>query len=180
MRRIVAQLALALLIVSCADKSTAPTRQNSSTTSDPSSGTGAAGPNSSNSAHMLLCANPSGSVFVRDKCHPSEDALDPVALGLVGPQGPPGTPGVSAYEIVSHKESVAAGATANVRAQCPTGKKVLGGGFNIESPTDVKVLASEPSDGAGNISNQQWNAMVQNTGTAARQTTATAICATVQ
>jgi hypothetical protein len=177
MRRILAQVALAALIVSCADKPTAPTRQNSTTTADPTS---ASGPAASSSPHMVLCANPSGSVFVREQCKSNEDTLDPNALGLVGPQGPPGTPGVSAYEIVSHKESVAAGATASVKAVCPTGKKVLGGGFNVETPTDVKVFASEPSDGAGNVNDHQWTVTVQNSGTAARQTTATAICAMVQ
>ena len=178
MRRILARVVLATLIVSCADKSTAPTRQNSTTTADPTSASG--GPSAHSPATMVLCANPSGSVFVRQECKSNEDTLDPVALGLVGPQGPPGTPGVSAYEIVSHKESVAAGATASVKAVCPTGKKVLGGGFNIETPTDVKVFASEPSDGAGNVNDHQWTVTVQNSGTAARQTTATAICAMVQ
>jgi 2-iminobutanoate/2-iminopropanoate deaminase len=37
-----------------------------------------------------LCANASGSVFVRDACKGNEQVLDPVALGLVGPPGPPG------------------------------------------------------------------------------------------
>ena len=37
-----------------------------------------------------LCANESGSVFVRDACKANEKVLDPVALGLVGPPGPPG------------------------------------------------------------------------------------------
>jgi len=41
----------------------------------------------------VLCANPSGSVFVRDECKNSETQLDLAALGLVGPPGPPG-PGV--------------------------------------------------------------------------------------
>lgn len=40
-----------------------------------------------------LCANPSGSVFVRDSCKNNEQALDPVALGLVGPPGPQGPAG---------------------------------------------------------------------------------------
>ena len=41
----------------------------------------------------VLCANPSGSVFVRTQCKISEIHLDPVALGLVGPPGPPGPQG---------------------------------------------------------------------------------------
>ena len=41
----------------------------------------------------VLCANPSGSVFVRGTCKPNETPLDPVALGLVGPAGPAGPSG---------------------------------------------------------------------------------------
>ncbi len=41
----------------------------------------------------VLCANPSGSVFLRATCNGSEIKLDPVALGLVGPPGPAGPPG---------------------------------------------------------------------------------------
>ena len=35
----------------------------------------------------VLCSNPSGSVFVRTQCKANERQLDPVALGLVEPQG---------------------------------------------------------------------------------------------
>jgi hypothetical protein len=41
----------------------------------------------------VLCANPSGSVFIRTACNSNETRLDPVALGLVGPQGPTGPAG---------------------------------------------------------------------------------------
>jgi hypothetical protein len=46
-----------------------------------------------NAAASVLCANPSGSVSVRDACKSSEVRLDPVALGFVGPPGPPGPSG---------------------------------------------------------------------------------------
>ena len=179
MRRILVQVTLAVLVLACADKATSPSKQTSVNSSGP---LGASGGGSSSAAPtMLLCANPSGSVFARQtSCHPSEDVLDPVALGLVGPPGPPGTPGISGYELVSHKESVAAGATAQVHVDCPTGKKVISGGFDIETPTDVKVFSSEASDGAGNFIDHGWNVMVQNSGTAARQTTVSAICGFVQ
>jgi hypothetical protein len=67
-----------------------------------------------------------------------------------------------------------------VNIECPTGKKVLGGGFSIETPTDVRLFSSAPSDGSGNISDHAWNVHVMNAGTVARQTTAIAICAVVQ
>jgi hypothetical protein len=41
----------------------------------------------------VLCANPSGSVFVRDQCKANEQQLDLSALGLVGPPGPAGPVG---------------------------------------------------------------------------------------
>jgi hypothetical protein len=73
------------------------------------------------------------------------------------------------------------GTYANVHVECPSGKKVLGGGFDIETPNDVKVFSSEPSDGNGNLINHGWNVYVQNAGTIGpRQTTVTAVCASVQ
>jgi hypothetical protein len=100
-------------------------------------------------------------------------------VGPAGPAGPPGPSGVSGYEIVTHQEFLAPGAFANVHVECPTGKKVLGGGFDIETPDDVKVFSSEPSDGLGNIIDHGWNVFVHNTATVSRQTTVSAICASV-
>lgn len=85
--------------------------------------------------------------------------------------------GITGHEIVQNRVVVAAGSTANVTVSCPAGKKVLGGGFNIETPDDVKVFASDPSDGQGNLISTGWHVMVRNAGTAGRQTTAIAICA---
>lgn len=87
---------------------------------------------------------------------------------------------ITGHEIVQNRVVVPAGAVAKVKAVCPGGKKVLGGGFNIEIPEDVRVYASDPSDNQGNIVNNGWRVMVRNEGTAARQTTAIAICATAQ
>jgi hypothetical protein len=82
------------------------------------------------------------------------------------------------YEIVSNKVSVSASSSANVNVTCSTGNKVLGGGFDIETPVFVQVFSSEPSDGIGNFSDHQWNVFAQNTDpTNARQTTVSAVCA---
>ncbi len=43
----------------------------------------------------MLCSNPHGSVFVRSQCKGNEQKLDPIALGLVGPQGPGGPIGAT-------------------------------------------------------------------------------------
>jgi hypothetical protein len=61
--------------------------------------------------------------------------------------------------------------------KCSAGKKVLGGGFDIETPTFVKVFSSEASDGAGNFISNGWNVMATNTDTNPRQVTVSAICA---
>jgi hypothetical protein len=41
----------------------------------------------------LLCQKPSGALFAREACKKKETAVDPAALGLVGPKGDAGTPG---------------------------------------------------------------------------------------
>jgi hypothetical protein len=84
---------------------------------------------------------------------------------------------VTGHEIVQNRVAVPAGAVAKVRAVCPSGKKVLGGGFDIEIPQDVRVYASDPGDSQGNIVNDGWRVMVRNEGTTARQATAIAVCA---
>ncbi len=123
------------------------------------------------------CVNPSSGeihmVVASRACRPQELALD---WNIQGPQGS----GVSGYEIVAHQEFLPAGSVADVHVECPAGKKVLGGGFNVETPDDVKVYSSEPSDGRGNIIDHGWNVMVHNEGTVTRQATALAICAFAQ
>lgn len=85
--------------------------------------------------------------------------------------------GVSGYQTVMNRVVVPGGATQNVHVDCPAGKKVLGGGFSIETPDDVKIFSSDPDDGHGNLIDNGWSVMVHNTGTQGRQTTAIAICA---
>src|SRR5262245_23132249 len=48
---------------------------------------------SSHAEALVLCANPSGSVFVRAVCQAGEKKVDPVALGLQGPKGDTGATG---------------------------------------------------------------------------------------
>src|SRR5262245_9447737 len=51
-------------------------------------------------AAVVLCARPRAdgtfntTVKLRESCHATEMQLDPVALGLQGPEGPQGPPGV--------------------------------------------------------------------------------------
>jgi len=41
----------------------------------------------------LLCQKPSGALFAREACKKKETAVDPAALGLIGPKGDAGAPG---------------------------------------------------------------------------------------
>jgi len=84
--------------------------------------------------------------------------------------------GISGYQTVMNRVVVPGGSTQSVHVDCPAGKKVLGGGFSIETPDDVRIFHSEPSDGQGNLIDNGWDVMVHNTGAQGRQTTAIAIC----
>jgi hypothetical protein len=83
-------------------------------------------------------ANPSGQLRVIDaeagaKCLKNESPLDWNARGPKGDTGATGPPGMSGYEIVSEDEEFVED-TANstrailISAECPTGKKAVGGG----------------------------------------------------
>jgi hypothetical protein len=88
--------------------------------------------------------------------------------------------GLNGHEVVQNRVVVPPGGTTDVTVSCSAGKKVLGGGFNIETPDDVKIFASDPSDGHGNLISTGWHVMVKNSGTVARQTTVIAVCANAQ
>ena len=84
---------------------------------------------------------------------------------------------VTGHQIVQNRQLIPGGTTQVVVVDCPAGKKVLGGGFSTETPDDIKLFSSDPSDGSGNLSATKWSVMVKNIGTLARQTTSVAVCA---
>jgi len=88
-----------------------------------------------------------------------------------------GCAGISGYQTVMNRMVVPGGKFQNVHVDCPAGKRVLGGGFNVETPNDIKIFTSEPSDGHGNLVDHSWNVFVHNSGTQDRQTTVIAVCA---
>ena len=100
-----------------------------------------------------------------------------IAVCVLGMAGMLAGCGVSGYQTVVSRVVVPGGATQSVHVNCPAGKKVLGGGFDIETPDEVKVFSSEPTDGHGNVVDNGWDVMVHNIDTQGRQTTAIAICA---
>jgi hypothetical protein len=103
--------------------------------------------------------------------------------GATGAQGLQGPPGFSGYQLVRAQEYVAAGQHAEVAVLCPEGERVLGGGFLVETPLDVKVGGSAPwctdVSCAGNFVTDRWTVVVENTGVVTRQVNVVAICASV-
>jgi hypothetical protein len=100
-----------------------------------------------------------------------------VATVGVAAAGLGGCASIAGYKIVQNRVLVAGGQVQAVLVECPIGTSVLGGGFSIETPDDIKVYSSIPADGRGNLTHRQWEVGVKNVGTATRQTTAVAICA---
>lgn len=76
------------------------------------------------------------------------DAGSQGPAGPTGPQGPAGASGVSGWERVVQQGVVGAGQSANVQVNCPTGKKVLGGGFTAPTTveSDFHAMSSVPTD----------------------------------
>jgi hypothetical protein len=74
--------------------------------------------------------------------------------GPQGPGGPQGPPGVSGLEVVSQSSGSNTDDAKLIWAQCPTGKKVIGGGARVSGPAEpfVAITRSAPTD------TRQWEA----------------------
>lgn len=66
--------------------------------------------------------------------------------GPQGPEGPPGPPGLSGLEIVWAVVALPAGESRTVKAYCPEGKAVTGGGFKISESGAALVTDNHPLD----------------------------------
>jgi len=76
------------------------------------------------------------------------------APGLQGPQGSPGPSGpagVSGYEIINTMGTLPTNGTILVVATCPSGKRVLGGGYVVPSETDTAPLSRPEADNAWRV-----------------------------
>ena len=62
--------------------------------------------------------------------------------------------GVNGLEVVTKSSPGASNANAIVNAQCPAGKKVIGGGYHITGGTEPQVQQSFPQGTSGNA--QGW------------------------
>ena len=146
----------------------------------------------------VLCVNPGGSLFVRDACIGQETAVDPVALGLVGPQGPPGPQGqvgpqgpqgpqgvqgpagVSGWELIrAAGVDVPVGQIRGGIASCPDGKRPVGGGFLVNGPGPWTVFETEARFDP-QFNENGWVAFIRNDGPSNVRIFVSAVCATVQ
>jgi hypothetical protein len=72
----------------------------------------------------------------------------PGPAGTPGPQGQPGTPGpggIASYEIINTHETLPLNGSIEVTASCPTGKRVIGGGY--VAPTVLDTASSSRPEG---------------------------------
>jgi hypothetical protein len=80
--------------------------------------------------------------------------------------------GISGYEIVTSSVTVDPETVQDLTVSCPSGKKVLGGGFSTDD--DVIVFRNHPRDSTA------WETWVLNPTTQAEGLTVTVICAMAQ
>jgi hypothetical protein len=93
-------------------------------------------------------------------------------------------PKASTHEIVVFGFDVVSGNTGVVEALCPTGKKVLGGGFQIGGGiliegADVAVYESSPRVTSGDVGATGWRLVAANRTADTRRFDVYAICATI-
>jgi hypothetical protein len=101
------------------------------------------------------------------------DKGDKGDTGATGAAGPAGANGVSGYQLVSSAITTlpGGGSTSFGSAVCPTGKKVVGGGWDTDASTDVFVVSSTP-----NASGSAWLGTIQNNGVGSVRVVLTAAC----
>jgi hypothetical protein len=93
--------------------------------------------------------------------------------GPAGPAGPQGPAGVSGLQYIVNGVDIPAGQTQTWGANCPPGKKVVGGGVSSNDPYYARVVESAPQDnGAG------WWIGLRNQNSSTLGAYAWAVCAT--
>ncbi|MDQ3644092.1 MAG: hypothetical protein M3356_01080, partial [Actinomycetota bacterium] len=96
--------------------------------------------------------------------------------GATGATGPAGTPGISGLEVVTATSASSSTSPKSVAANCPAGKKVIGGGGRtIPFDTDLAIQESRRS------ASDMWAVTATETDatSASWAVEAQAICATV-
>jgi hypothetical protein len=140
----------------------------------------AAIPDPSGVIHACYRANGNLRLVDKSSCTSGETALawnqtgPQGPAGTPGPQGQPGTPGpagVAGYEIISTHETLPLNGSIEVTATCPTGKRVIGGGYVAPSVLD-SASSSRPEGDNG------WRVEFKSNG-GSGDASAYAICASV-
>jgi hypothetical protein len=129
----------------------------------------AAIPDPSGSIHACYRSNGNLRLVDKSNCTSSETALTwnqtgpqgpagapgpqgtPGPQGATGPQGQPGTPGpaaIAGYEIINTRETLPLNGSIEVTATCPTGKRVIAGGYVAPSVLDT-ASSSRPEGDKG-------------------------------
>ena len=128
----------------------------------------------------VLCAGPSGMLSVRaSSCLANETKVDPAALGLVGPPGADGADGVSGWEFVRAAGiDVAPGQLSGRLANCPEGKRPVGGGFLVNGPGPWTVFQTEARVDP-DFNENGWGVFIRNDGPSNVRLFVSAVCATV-
>ena len=117
----------------------------------------AAIPDPSGAIHACYRSNGNLRLVDRSSCTSSETALawnqtgPQGPAGAPGPQGEPGTPGppsVAGYEIINTHETLPLNGSIEVTATCPSGKRVIAGGYVAPSVLDT-ASSSRPEGDSG-------------------------------
>ncbi len=98
--------------------------------------------------------------------------------GKEGPKGETGSSGISGYQIVKGNVASGSGSGFNFaysKAQCPSGKKVLGGGFLTPTGSNGQIYVAED----GPNSSGEWEVITGSASTGGYTMASYAICATV-
>jgi hypothetical protein len=123
----------------------------------------AAIPDPNGAIHACYRANGNLRLVDKSSCTSGETALTwnqtgpqgpagtPGPQGAPGPQGQPGAPGaasIAGYEIINTHETLPLNGSIEVTATCPTGKRVIAGGYVAPSVFDT-ASSSRPEGDSG-------------------------------
>lgn len=84
------------------------------------------------------------------------------ATGPAGAQGPAGRDGVSGYQRVSVAQNIPANFLARYLTSCPTGKRVVGGGFQVAIGVNVNQMLNVHVRQSFPVNDTQWEIWVSN------------------
>jgi Collagen triple helix repeat (20 copies) len=120
-------------------------------------------------------AGPQGATGPVGPVGPAAVKGDTGVMGDKGDKGDKGDPGTAGYTIVSTTNAVPSGTSADLVTHCPTGKKVVGGGYNWVSQTqNVWFWQSGPTSAADG-----WEIRLMNQSGGTVSITPSAICMNV-